>query len=119
MTDNDSTTVWADAYSWVPELRDERRRQEAKFPDQHLLSGPLQAMMHTDTDVVRARVDNYAIGGYLMWADVLAEEFAEAMDVADGDHPDELRGELIQVAAVCLRWIADIDRAANVAPRAI
>lgn len=47
------------------------------------------------------------------WAHILVEEVAEAVDeAADGDVHD-LRAELVQVAAVAVRWIRALDRAAN------
>lgn len=44
------------------------------------------------------------------WADVLAEETAEAISETD---PVKLRAELVQVAAVACRWIASLDRRAG------
>lgn len=41
------------------------------------------------------------------WAHILTEEFFEAMAEAD---PEKLRTELIQVAAVAVAWVEDIDR---------
>ena len=51
--------------------------------------------------------DRAARGGYLTFAKVLEEEFYEAMCEED---PEKLREELVQVAAVCIRWIAKLDR---------
>jgi hypothetical protein len=45
--------------------------------------------------------------GAVTWADVLAEETAEAISEED---PDKLRAELVQVASVATRWIASLDR---------
>lgn len=47
------------------------------------------------------------------FAHVLAEEFWEAMCEEDRDR---LRAELVQVAAVALQWIENIDRAPAAAP---
>lgn len=45
--------------------------------------------------------------GYGSWADILVEEVAEALDEMDDEQA--LRTELVQVAAVVLRWIESID----------
>ncbi len=106
---------------FLVELARERERQEAKFPEQHLPSSapataeatlgypPVRAL----TSDVRAYVEVAAAAGMLSWRDVLHEEFCEAIDEADaGDvNVDALRSELVQVAAVCARWIEDLDRA--------
>lgn len=41
------------------------------------------------------------------WSTILAEEFYEAMNETD---PVKLRKELVQVAAVAVSWIEDLDR---------
>ncbi len=55
----------------------------------------------------RAHAERAAKGGYLTWAHILTEEFYEAM--AEEDQA-RLRAELIQVAAVAVAWIEQIDR---------
>jgi hypothetical protein len=45
--------------------------------------------------------------GQPYWSLILAEEFYEAMCEVD---PEKLREELVQVAAVAVSWIEDIDR---------
>lgn len=57
-------------------------------------------------DGCRARTELAAAGHRVTWADVLAEEVTEAFEERD---PARLRAELIQVAAVALRWIDAID----------
>jgi len=44
------------------------------------------------------------------WADVLMEEFAEAVEAAVLGNTAELRKELVQVAAVAVAWIDCVDR---------
>ncbi|GGV37958.1 hypothetical protein GCM10010182_72840 [Actinomadura cremea] len=48
-----------------------------------------------------------AASGDLAWRHILTEEFFEAL--AESDHA-ELRGELVQTAAVAIQWIQAIDR---------
>ena len=88
------------------ELMDERERQEAKFPDQHLPNGT-DKVWSVIRDGARLRTDRRAELGTVTWLDVLTEEFYEAMAEED---PARLRAELIQVAAVAVRWIEDLDR---------
>lgn len=52
--------------------------------------------------------------GQVTWADVLAEETAEAISEED---PAKLRAELVQVASVATRWIASLDRRNGARPR--
>lgn len=109
----------------------ERKRQDAKFPDQRLPdgTGPKVRWSVARTDdhrpspptywftsaataedlarLFKAQTGERAISGGLTWLDVLLEEFAEALAEED---QDKLRTELIQLAAVAVRWIEDIDR---------
>ena len=55
----------------------------------------------------RARVRRGSLSGQLTFAEILAEEVAEAR--AEVEAP-RLRTELIQVAAVCVQWVEAIDR---------
>jgi hypothetical protein len=57
-------------------------------------------------DAARQRCNHYADLGEVEWEHILTEEFFEALEEED---PAELRTELIQVAAVALSWVADID----------
>jgi hypothetical protein len=92
------------------EVAGERRRQEDRFPGQDLPDGTTGGAGHElYADVIRAGVDEAAFNGTLTWWDVLHEEWAEA---GAEDAPQSLRAELIQVAAVAVRWIEAIDRRA-------
>ncbi|MFI8531766.1 hypothetical protein ACIGMX_16190 [Streptomyces aquilus] len=84
----------------------ERQRQLAKFGDQHHPDGTGQYPETIDADVARMACECAAEGGYLDWMHILREEVAEAFAESD---PVKLRAELVQVAAVCAAWIADID----------
>lgn len=93
----------------------ERQAQLTKFGDQHHPdgTGPDRVWAFTGpasfvADNARQTVDQLAAegDGYLSWLDIALEEFAEAAAESD---PAKLRAELIQVAAVCAAWIADID----------
>jgi hypothetical protein len=99
------------------DIADEVVRAEAKFPGQHLPTGtPPNAErigLTKATDQARRTADMYrrvcqtkTANGTLTWWDVLAEEFYEAGAEHD---PARLRAELIQVAAMALRMVRDID----------
>lgn len=99
------------------EVLRERERQNQKFPDQHLPdgTGPCVAWtadwrnepaMHL-VEYARDRTDRAATDGTLTWLDVQLEELAEAFTEED---TTRLRAELIQVAAVAVRWVEDIDQ---------
>lgn len=55
----------------------------------------------------RAMCDLRAEEGRVTWADILAEEVCEANE--EGGRASLLRAELIQVAAVAIRWVDAID----------
>lgn len=64
-----------------------------------------RAKQHTDIAFSR---------GQGTWGHILVEEVAEAIEAAVVDRPHaDLRAELIQVAAVALRWIDAIDERGN------
>ncbi len=96
--------------SVLTEVADERARQDEKWGAvQHLPGGDgtgslgqkVAAIMARD--LCQARMNNRSDS----WCDVLTEEYAEAMAESD---PALLRAELIQVAAVAVKWVEDIDR---------
>jgi hypothetical protein len=84
----------------------ERQAQLAKFGDQKHPDGTGNKSQQDDADRARRWCQDAFGSGYGTWADVLAEEVAEAFAERD---PAKLRAELLQVAAVCAAWIHDID----------
>ncbi len=93
---------------WVlDDLEKERERQEMKFPGQVLPSGTGSAAAKLDGEFFRARCQDRFEHGLGTWEAVLLEEVYEALAESD---PAKLRAELIQVAAVCLRWVDQLDK---------
>ncbi|MEU8728740.1 hypothetical protein AB0C68_05090 [Streptomyces tendae] len=91
---------------FAEEIDAERQRQLAKWGEQHHPDGT-GTIAHIDqADRVRAKVDQAAADGTQTWGNILAEEVAEVFAESG---PDRLRAELVQVAAVCAAWIADLD----------
>lgn len=88
----------------------ERDRQDAKFPNQVLPSGTggswAQAMYGHLLGIMRDINDRHSETHEATWESVLAEEVFEALVEED---PTKLRAELVQVAAVAIRWIENID----------
>ena len=84
----------------------ERQAQLAKWGDQRHPDGTGQYPELIDADVARMACQQAHRGGYLDWLHILREEVAEAFAETD---PGRLRTELVQVAAVCAAWVADID----------
>lgn len=83
----------------------ERQRQIAKFGDQHHRDGT-SIGNESWAEHARANCQQAADEGATSWAGILYEEFTEAMAEED---PAKLRAELVQVAAVCAAWVADLD----------
>jgi hypothetical protein len=84
----------------------ERQAQLAKWGDQHHPDGTGDRRWRDAANHVRGEVDDDARAGLTTWNGILREETFEALAESD---PAKLRTELIQVAAVCAAWIADID----------
>lgn len=100
----------------VSKILTERKRQEKNFPNQSLPSGTCvgseEPQVHLkDAKAQEARTKErvaYLVErGELDWVAVFEEEVAEAFAATT---EAELRTELIQVAAVTLRWLEDLDR---------
>lgn len=87
----------------------ERAAQDARWGVQDLPDG-------TDTghtaaaDEAKREVDSAFRTGRLTWRHILEEEFHEALAETD---PGALRTELIQTAAVAVKWVQAIDRRAG------
>lgn len=106
----------------IDAIERERQRQEAKFPGQKLPASPALLWPHFDEHRTarhleipsesRAKFlcDTAARNGSLTHGEILSEEHSEAQAAAARKDPAALREELIQVAAVALRWIEAIDR---------
>lgn len=97
----------------------ERNRQDERFPNQTLPSLPHGTAVGAREPQVnlkdaRARearakewVEYHLKRDALTWQDILEEEVSEAFACTT---EQALREELVQVAAVAVRWIEDIDR---------
>ena len=88
-------------------ILDELDRAEAKFPDQHLPGGTSSAMYAMAAEVAKYVCQRDHANGTVTWIDVLLEEVYEA---AEEEDPVKLRAELVQVAAMAIRWIVDLGR---------
>lgn len=104
------------------EVLTERVRQDEKWGEQNHPDGTGSARATTAgiqrdpyiAEVRRGRAkeaqeacDRAAIGGYCTFRHILDEEVREAFAE---DDPVKLRAELVQVAAVAVKWIEAIDR---------
>lgn len=94
----------------LSDVRAERAAQDERWGPQHHPDGTARPRDLAAADVQRQATDDAAATGALTWRDILSEEVAEAFAEAD---PDELRAELVQVAAVAVAWVEDIDRRAR------
>ncbi|GAA0398512.1 hypothetical protein GCM10009530_57750 [Microbispora corallina] len=69
-----------------------------------------------DADRAKLAVADAAAEGRLTWRHILHEEVLEAFAE---DDPTRLRGELVQVAAVAVKWVQALDRRAGPTPESI
>lgn len=92
----------------LADVATERQRQEITFPDQHLPDGTSgHEEARRARDLYRRICDRKAGAGRVTWWDILREEYHE---VGAETTPDALYDELIQTAAVAVRWAEDIRR---------
>ncbi len=94
-------------YKILDEIVEERERQHKKFGEQNWNDGTGGQIARMMADTARERCDAAFKDGKGVWKDILTEEFREAMAESD---PVKLREELVQCAAVCVAWVAAIDR---------
>lgn len=89
----------------LADIADERERQDKKFPrDYPDGTGDVGAAA---AETLKALCTRTTEEGTCTFAQVLAEEAAEALVETD---PEVLRHELVQTAAVCVKWIESLDR---------
>ncbi|MEU9220165.1 hypothetical protein AB0D47_26910 [Streptomyces sp. NPDC048376] len=93
---------------FAEEIDAERQRQLAKFGEQHHPDGTGRGgyMEQAETARTTCQMDAAITDGGPRWSLILLEEVYEALAESG---PDRLRAELVQVAAVCAAWIADLD----------
>ncbi|MEU6496420.1 MULTISPECIES: NUDIX hydrolase [unclassified Streptomyces] len=91
----------------LSEVLAERIRQDEKWGEQNHNDGTGNKSQQDYAEQARRWCQSAFGSGYGTWADVLAEEVAEANAERD---PARLRTELLQVAAVAVAWIEAIDR---------
>ncbi|MEV5977536.1 hypothetical protein [Streptomyces sp. NPDC052114] len=92
---------------FAEEVDAERQRQITKFGDQHHPDGTGAEHYVGLADEARKDVERFvAQHSGPEWSLVLLEEVYEALAESD---PAKLRAELVQVAALCAAWVADID----------
>jgi hypothetical protein len=76
-----------------------------KHPDVYAGGATQYGLPHSDE--CREACERAADEGCITWAHILVEEVAEALDTKS---PAELRAELIQVIAVAMDWVRDLDQ---------
>lgn len=91
----------------LEEVSHERARQDAAWGEQNHPNGTGVYSMQAAAERSRRVCEQNFYNGNGSWADILREEFHEAL--AEGE-PAALRAELIQVAAVAVAWVEKIDR---------
>lgn len=94
-------------YSILEELLVERETQDERFGEQNHGDGTGGLYAIQEAIMARSACDRAFRDGFGTWADILKEEFHEAMAETA---PLALRRELIQVAAVAVAWVECIDR---------
>jgi hypothetical protein len=104
MTHDDLT---ANLWRIFGELETERALQDAEFGTQHLEDGIRWVGDEPAMRAARKTCEFDTAHGTLTWRVVLWEEVREAFAALS---EADLRNELIQVAAVAVAWIEDIDR---------
>lgn len=99
----------------LADVSHERRMQDAKWGAdweklKQLPNGTGKAAQRAEAEIAKAACEAAFRDGRGSFALILLEEVAEAMAESD---PDKLRAELVQVAAVAVKWIEALDRRAH------
>lgn len=109
----------------LAEVKEERARQDAKWGQQdHPDADPVllgrsggvdRALLAETHDIptgarAERKCQTYESRGQTNWLAILVEEVGEASDEIANGSTAELRGELVQVAAVATAWVEAIDR---------
>lgn len=98
--------IWPDeTYYPLEDIFNERQRQLSKWGIQSHPDGT--GAFKPERTRFRELTDERTEKGQLLWWHILLEEVYEALAEED---TDALREELVQVAAVAVAWIEDIDR---------
>lgn len=93
----------------LQQVRDERQRQDAKFPNQtNVPDGTGGLYRRNSSNRYRKMCDLAFQEGVGSFRDILLEEVYEALAEEPGSAA--LEAELIQVAAVAVKWVEDIRR---------
>ena len=113
------TEMWADDHvnSWRPSANSPYRDVKP-FSILHSKNEPIKSAALNDVMTERAKQDekwgeqNHSD---FVWCAIAGEELGEVQQAAlhdqfGGAHAGTVRGELVQLAAVCLQWIECIDR---------
>ena len=106
-------TLWAatpDTPVALTDVSRERVRQVQKWGVQTRPDGTSADLYEEMAYDAKQLTDSRAADGSLTWVEILDEEVLEAFAEED---PDKLRTELVQVAAVALSWVEDLDRKAR------
>ncbi|MGP3935066.1 hypothetical protein [Nonomuraea sp. KM88] len=92
----------------------ERAAQDARWGMQILPDGTGGERAAAESGAARHATDTAARAGTLTWRHILEEEVMEAFAETE---PDRLRAELVQVAAVAVKWAQALDRRPPGRPR--
>jgi hypothetical protein len=123
VTPQESREFWVRVYTAIFDVSQEVQRSAEKHGDQgHLRDGTGEArefsadlrasrdfeeLAHWAKKRCKAASSNEGGDGSITWEHILTEEWAEALSEKD---TVALRSELVQVAAVAVKWIEAIDR---------
>lgn len=92
------------------QIKREVARQVRLWGEQNHPDGTGMTGDHQRSDEFKALMKSLATGGHMTWRDILYEEVLEVFDATD---PEDLKTELVQVAAVAVSWVEAIDRRLN------
>lgn len=94
----------------IRDLVAERAEQDSQWGEQNHRDGTGGVQRELERDMARAWTQHQAAENRVTWADILTEEYREALAESD---PVRLRGELVQLMATAAVWIEHIDRRAR------
>lgn len=98
---------WTITRSVLDDVFEERLRQHLKWGEQNHPDGIGGAGRETYEAIAKQSCERAARDGRVTYAHIFEEEAAEVLAARN---PQDLRTELIQVAAVCCAWVEKLSR---------
>lgn len=107
-------SVWETANEQMRQLNRWGKQKHPDYTEYTLLPPCPQVIVSPTSSSAKSFCDRKAASGNISWSDILIEEVLGALEEAKSGNIENLRVELIQVAAVCCSWADEISERGKV-----